>query len=281
MRFLENAFRFFSKNKGLIIPLLIVNVVFSLLTFSAINPSKLVSLLQDDIMMGTGSYQAIRAMVWEDAYAMERMSRLLNIYSILLLLVLSATYGAINRVYSKGKINFSDFFIEMKNNILKFLSYILAVILCLIGVSIALFIVGIILGTIGSISSVAGVLFTMLFILIGVIAGIAIISIIIMGFTVVVIDKVGVFRGISTAISVVKSCFMTVMGSMLIMGVLFFITSLASQVIPVKTITPIFTAIIQSIYIFVLIVFTFEVYREKKEKDVQTIDDIPDASEYL
>jgi hypothetical protein len=103
-----------------------------------------------------------------------------------------------------------------------------------------------------------------------------------MGFAVVVTDKTGAFSAISRGISAIRAYFWPTIGITLLLG---FGTSVVNSTIMailmknLKEVVAISSATVSTIFMFILIVFNFEIYRYQTDQDVQTIDQIPNASD--
>lgn len=281
MRFLENSFKFLGKNIVFVIPLFIVNLVQTFLFTSIMDIDKLQDILK--LLKSANPNSVEEAQRMQDLLMQFRASQsILIIVYILFLLVLPATYGIINRIYSNGRAGFGDFFIEMKNNILKFFLYCLALTVFFIGISLVAVIVILILGLIAQTSPIAGLLISIIMVVLAFILAFFLVNVTIMGFVVVVTDKEGAFSGISQAISTIKLCFWPVVGITILMGILLSVASSTIMFTPlgkIDELAAVILAALTTVYMFVLIVFNFEIYRFAMDKNVQTVDQIPNASD--
>lgn len=281
MRFLENSFKFLGKNIVFVIPLFIVNLVQTFLFTSIMDIDKLQDILK--LLKSANPNSVEEAQRMQDLLMQFRASQsILIIVYILFLLVLPATYGIINRIYSNGRAGFGDFFIEMKNNILKFFLYCLALTVFFIGISLVAVIVILILGLIAQTSPIAGLLISIIMVVLVFILAFFLVNVTIMGFVVVVTDKEGAFSGISQAISTIKLCFWPVVGITILMGILLSVASSTIMFTPlgkIDELAAVILAALTTVYMFVLIVFNFEIYRFAMDKNVQTVDQIPNASD--
>lgn len=281
MRFLENSFKFLGKNIVFVIPLFIVNLVQTFLFTSIMDIDKLQDILK--LLKSANPNSVEEAQRMQDLLMQFRASQsILIIVYILFLLVLPATYGIINRIYSNGRAGFGDFFIEMKNNILKFFLYCLALTVFFIGISLVAVIVILILGLIAQTSPIAGLLISIIMVVLVFILAFFLVNVTIMGFVVVVTDKEGAFSGISQAISTIKLCFWPVVGITILMGILLSVASSTIMFTPlgkIDELAAVILAALTTVCMFVLIVFNFEIYRFAMDKNVQTVDQIPNASD--
>lgn len=104
----------------------------------------------------------------------------------------------------------------------------------------------------------------------------------IMGFAVVVTDKKGPFEGISEAMTIIRTYIWAMTGITLLLAIGMSVANFVIMFTPIKEIKEVYfilSSILSTIFSFILIVFNFEVYRYETDKNIKTIDQIPDASE--
>ncbi|MDQ2087333.1 hypothetical protein RBH29_12945 [Herbivorax sp. ANBcel31] len=281
MRFLENSFKFFGKYIIFAIPLFVIYAIQSLMVAPGLE--ELSIFLESNMdALNVNNPEFFEELITQQGFPeLDGLMSSSIIVTILLLFVMPATYGIINRIYSNGSASFGDFFIEMKNNVLKYFLYILALIVFYIVIGLIVALVSMILGIVAGVALPLAILFGIMMFFGIIILFVFVMNVTVMGFTAVVTDKIGVFGGISKAMSVVKSYFWPIIGITLLISVGSTIASVVVMFVPITQVALILSAALSAIVIFIFIVFTFEVYRDKTEKNVMTKDDIPDASEYM
>ena len=289
MRFLENSFRFLVKNIIFVLPLFIANLFYSYIFFFNVDIIKLEELLKN-INSGNlymvnnlnNNYRNLQEAMMVFIPELGVFKNLLIISFILFLLIIPATYGIINRIYSDGKASFLAFFIEMKNNCLRFLLYCLAVIIFWLFVGFIAFITLLVLGLIAGTSTAAYILVSLLMFFGYIMLIFFLMNVSIMGFAVVVTDKKGPFEGISEAMTIIRTYIWAMTGITLLLAIDMSVANFVIMFTPIKEIKEVYfilSSILSTIFSFILIVFNFEVYRYETDKNIKTIDQIPDASE--
>ncbi|HEY5585535.1 MAG TPA: hypothetical protein VIK78_13745 [Ruminiclostridium sp.] len=271
MRYLENAFRFTFKNFLITLPLLISMAIPALIMgIGSIgmlaNMGKFQQTIQD--MVSGGNYNFEPSMIF-DLYgpAMLISMAVAGVLSLILsILVYPATYGLINKKYETGSSNFSDFTKCMSKFIGRYVLYML--------LSLAIFIVGtivfgILIGIgaviIATVSKVAGIILLVLFILAFIVGCIALGVYMSLWFPAVCIEDTDIIHGLKNSFKYVSGSFWPIFGitllvslcggvaSMILSGVVGWVPVIGSVVGPV----------VSTLAGFILIVFYFEIYREK------------------
>jgi hypothetical protein len=201
------------------------------------------------------------------------------VYVVLLALLLSAfilpaTYGMIIKGYETAKTGLGSFFTSLKKYFTKFIPYLFTVLLFIVAVGIIYTIVLFIFPFIYSISWQLGL---------AVFAGIIIASIIILchifnvfniWFIAMAWDDMKVFEGLIKAFKLVKSYFWSSIGITFAMGFLYVtIIALIGGVIEnVFIVGATIKSFLLSACIYILMVFGFEIYRDRTNKKTQLRD---------
>ncbi|HOQ00871.1 MAG TPA: hypothetical protein PK604_08630 [Acetivibrio clariflavus] len=272
MKYLENAFKFLGNFFLMVIPLFIAIAIPTIIS----GPSK-------DAL--TRQYMEIVLAMTTNTGLVENSSDLAELFStlntfyppiilglivtiILRIIVNPATYGMVNKALETGNAGLGDFLSEMKNNIGKFILYALAN----IGIYFAIFFVSAILSYIfifiTSVSTVLGITLLILFTL-ALCIGIFVFSYLIsLWFPAMVSDNLSLGDGLKKSISVVKSYFWPIVGIKILVtigsGIL---SAFAGYLKAIPVLGYVVLSFISAIVEFILIVFYFEVYRDKTGKN--------------
>lgn len=285
MRFLENSFKFFFQNIVFAIPLFIACLIQSIINMTSMNYSKLqdiLTILRSSRQPTAAEMQQIQEFLMVFSQDSGNFGKLYLVITIVFLLVLPITFGIINRIYSNGRASLEDIFIELKNNILKFILYCIALLLFIAVTIIVTVVVLLIVSFIANTSQAAYILISFLLVIAFILLIVFLINVSIMGYVVVVTEETGVFTGISEAMSTIRSYFWPMVGVTMLLGACVSILSSAVVFTPIGKISGIaavFSAVLLTLYWFLLIVFNFEVYRYVADKNVKTVDQIPNASD--
>jgi len=272
MKYLENAFKFLGKFFLLLIPLFVATAIPSIISGPSNNTLQAQlneirnALIKDPTMIqSTSDFFELYGTL---ASALPFML-LVGLISIILgLIARPATYGMVNKALDTGNADLSDFLPELGNNIGKYILMVLASIGIYLGIGIAAAIIFAIFVGLMAVSKVLGIVLMILF-AIALIIGLLVFSYLtVLWFPAMVSDNLGVFDGLKKSISVAKSYFWPIVGISILVaigsGIVSAILGLF-QNIPV--IGPILLSAFAVLVEFIMIVFYFEVYRDKTGKN--------------
>lgn len=274
MRHLENAFKFTFKNFLLTLPLLISLAI----------PALISGVGSLGIMANSGAIaENLKRIIENNAYgggipnygdlfaglnagtfiASSIISGLLSF--VLMLLVKPATYGLINLHYETGNAKLNNFTGCMSKYIGRFVLFGLLNIAFAIGLGIVLVILMVIGGLVSSASTGLGVLLIILFVL-AFFAGVAVLfNYLTLWFPAVCVEDSDIIQGLKNSFRTVKGSFWPIFGITLLVtfggSVAGFILGSIIGLIPV--IGNIVAPVISGLAEFILMVYYFEVYREK------------------
>jgi len=185
---------------------------------------------------------------------------------ILTILVYPVTYGLINKKYETGSSNFSD----MTSCLSK---YIGRYILCgLLGIAIgigATVVFGILIGigvvVITTVSKVAGIILIVLLVLAFIVGCIALGVYMSLWFPAICVEDSGIIQGLKNSFKYVKGSFWTIIGITLLVSLCSTVAQLILGAILgwIPIIGSVVAPAISAIAGFIIIVFYFEIYREK------------------
>lgn len=273
MKYLENTLKFLVKHILLAIPLFIVYVIPAIIS----EPINIAMMAQS---------KEIANMVKADPTMIKSFEDFLELYSILLpsmrtlgiislvsliplIFVVPATYGMVNKALKTGKVGLTDFFTEFAENVGKYILFILAttifyfgiglVIAVLTGICVALVYVSLPLGIVASI-----------LLAIVVAAGLYASTILLLfWFPAMVSDNLGVIDALKKSFSVGKSYFWYTVAVSLIISAgtsgISYTANIIQGIIPV--IGSVIKSAVATLSQLIMIVFAFEVYRDKTGKN--------------
>lgn len=275
MRYLEKAFSFTFKNFILFLPFLISIAIPSLILgvgsmsflLKFTNIEELQGIIRD-FAYNSNDLSALPGL-FKDLYgttmlASTAISGLLSI--VFAIIVMPATYGLINKKYETGSASLSDFTGCMSKYIGKYVLYALLGIAIWIGVSVVAMIL-IVIGTIIIIAGAVppGILFIVVAILGTIVGCIALNTYMSLWFPSVCVENSSITEGLKNSFKTVRGYFWPILGigllvtlggsiaSLILGGILGWVPIVGS------TVSPIISAIAQMI----LMVFYFEVYRDR------------------
>lgn len=279
MKYLENAFKFLGKYYLLLIPL-----------FAAIAIPAIINGPNANSMMK--QVEEIGKAIESDPTLAQNPAALLALYSslassyaalgigsllalILSIIVRPATYGMVNKALATGNADLNDFVPEMKSNIVKYILFGLASLVLYFGIGIAVVILIGICIALMAVSVPLGVVLIILLAL-ALVAGIFAFSVLIsLWFPAMVSDDLGVFDALKKSISVAKSYFWPILGISLLIGIGSMIAGgILSVFGRIAVIGPIFASVATVLAEFIMIVFLFEVYRDKTGKNEYMNEDV-------
>lgn len=272
MRYLENAFRFTFKNFIITIPLLIATAI----------PALIMGVGAMGFLLNMGNFQKMIEDITRNPEQFNFSPNFLfNLYGpamlismviatllswVLNILVYPATYGVINKKYETGKTDFSDFTKSLSKFIGRYIVYILVSIAIGIGVIIAFgILVGIAVVIITQVSKVAGILLLVLFILALIVGCIALGIYTSLWFPSICIEDTGVIQGLKNSFKYVSGSFWPILGITLLVSLCGGVASmiLSSVIGWIPVIGSVVGSVVTTIAEFIIIVFYFEIYREK------------------
>lgn len=272
MRYLENAFRFTFKNFLITLPLLISMAIPALIMGVGsmgflLNFSKFQSIIED--MTRNPEQFKFDPDLFFSLYGPTMLISMAvaGILSLILnILVYPATYGLINKKYETGSSNFSDITKCMSKYIGRYVIYKLLGIAIGIGLTIVMgILVGIGAVIIATVSVPIGIILIVLFCLASIVGLIVLKIYMSLWFPSICIEDIGVIQGLKNSFRYVSGSFWTILGITLLMslggivaqmilgGVLGWVPIIGSVVGPV----------VSALAGFIVIVFYFEIYREK------------------
>ncbi len=274
MRHLENAFKFTFKNFLLTLPLLISLAI----------PALISGVGSLGIVANSGAIaENFKRIIENSAYdggipnygdlfagldlgtfiASSIISGLLSF--VLMILVKPATFGFINLHYETGNAKLNDFTRCMSKYIGRFVLFGLLNIAFAIGLGVVLLILVIIGGVVSSASTGLGVLLIILFVLAFFVGVVVLFNYLNLWFPAVCVEDSDIIQGLKNSFRTVRGSFWPILGITLLVtfgaGVARLILGSVIGVIPV--IGSIVAPIISGLAEFILMVYYFEVYREK------------------
>lgn len=270
MEYLENAFKFWGRYIFLIVPLLIMNSVLMLIGAPAVREISNVLNRISETARESGETAGVN--VYEALVQMTPNLTSLIFAGILALLlsifILPATYGMIIKGYETGAIGFGDFFTSLKRNFIKFIPHFFSVLLSVVAIVIILILALILFTIIFSFSWQLGFLFFAV-IIIGLIITICLLfNIFNISFIAMAWDNMKLSEAFLKSFKLVKSYLWSSIGITFVMGLLYItINALIGGVLDtIFIIGSVFKGFLISMCIYVLIVFGFEIYRDRTNK---------------
>ncbi|MDF2986730.1 MAG: hypothetical protein K0R50_2240 [Eubacterium sp.] len=275
MRHLENAFKFTFKNFLLTLPLLISLAIPALVQGVGnvgvmANSNKIFSNLQrmiEDLQYGGGNFNYFDMFAGIDMRAAYASSAIAGVLSLIFMIIVRpATYGLINLNYETGNAKLNDFSRSMSKYIGRYVLYGLLHIAIAIGITIVFVILMVIAGIVAATISVPfGVLLIILFILATIVGSVALYTYMNLWFPAICVEDSDIMQGLKNSFRFVKGSFWPIFGITLLVTVC---GSIAGSIlggiiglIPIvgNIVAPIITGLAQ----FILMVYYFEIYREK------------------
>ncbi len=273
MRHLENAFKFTFKNFLLTLPLLISLAIpaliagvgsMGILMNNGDFISKFQRMMEDIQYGGILDYNDLFAGMNLGAFFVSLfVSGLLSF--VFMILVRPATYGLINLHYETGNAKLNDFTKCMSKYIGRFVLYGLLHIAIAIGLIIVFTILMVIGGIVASISTPLGVILIILFVLATIVGAIALYTYMNLWFPAVCVEDSDIIQGLKNSFRYVKGSFWPILGITLLITIC---GSIAGSILGgiiglIPIVGNIVAPIISGLAEFILMVYYFEVYREK------------------
>ncbi|MDQ2087332.1 hypothetical protein RBH29_12940 [Herbivorax sp. ANBcel31] len=271
MEYLENAFKFFGKYMLLIVPLLIISIVRSIM--SAPGFEKIDEALNEmsDLVIAKGDIAGIdfHGVVVQLAPSFDLIIHSFLLALLLSLFVLPATYGMIIKGYETGKTGLGAFFTSFKKYFLKYMKYFLGVVLFFVVVGVILFFVLLMFAILFSINLLLGLIFLAIVAIVALIMFCALFNILNIWFIAMAWDNMKVFSAMSKSYELVKSYFWSSVGITFTIGFLYItINALIGGVLEaIFIVGPVVKSFFAVMCIYVLIVFGFEIYRDRTNKE--------------
>ncbi len=277
MRHLENAFKFTFKNFLLALPLLISLAIPALISSVGsvgvvANSGQFLKNFQgimEDIQYGSGGLDYIDMFnkLGLDFGTLIAASAFASFISLVLTIIVKpATYGLINLHFETGNAKLNDFSKGISKYIGRFILFGLLNIAFAIGIGLVSVILVIIAGVVaGAVSPVLGILLMFLFFVAIVIGCVVLFNYLALWFPAICIEDSDVITGLKNSFKQVNGSFWPILGVtiMVTLGGSFVSLILGAiiGIIPVigSVVSPLITGLAQ----FILIVYYFEVYREK------------------
>lgn len=274
MRHLENAFKFTFRNFLLTLPLLVSLAI----------PALISGVGSLGVMAHSGTItENLKKMIEDGAYNgayfdYGRLFEGINLTGLIIgavvsalvsfvfmLLVRPATYGIINLHYETGNAKLNDFTRCMSKYIGRFVIYGLLNIAFVIGFTIVLVILVAIGSVVSAVSAPLGVLLIVLFAMAGIVGMVVLLNYMSLWFPAVCVEDSGVIEGLKNSFRYVKGSFWPILGISLLVN----LGSAAAQFILggiiglIPIIGGIASPVIAGLAEYILMVYYFEVYREK------------------
>lgn len=280
MKYLENAFKFLGKYYLLLIPLFISVVIPAILNGPSNNAmmeqlNEIQNAIKTDPSLSQNPNELLALYgTLASSYAALGIGSLLAL--VLSIVVMPATYGMVNKALATGNADLSDFVPEMKNNIVKYILFGLVSLVLYFGIGIAVAIIVGICIALMAVSVPLGVIAIILFAF-ALAAGIyAFTRLILFWFPAMVCDNLGVIDALKKSISVGKSYFWPVVGISLLISIG---SGIATGIVNgifgrIAVIGPTIVSVAPVLAQFILIVFLFEVYRDKTGKNGSVNEDL-------
>lgn len=270
MEYLENAFKFWAKHKLLIIPLFIICCVVIFLGDPALREisNTLNELAEISLQTGEAEYVDLNNVMVQIAPNLALLAQVALLVIFLGIFIFPATYGMIIKGYETSATGLDSFFSSLKKYFIKFILYFFCALLFIAAIVIIYILFLFIFPFIYALSWQLA-LFAF--------AGIIIASVIVLCFLFNVLniwlisvtwDGMKIFEGFFRAFQLTKSCFWSCVGIAFSMGFLYItIIALIGGVLEnIFVVNSIVKSFLLSACIYVLIVFGFELYRDRTNK---------------
>ncbi len=266
MNYLQNAIKFSIKNWMLILPLFVLTALASLLSNagrSAMDLGYLWSTFRDfdsftspgnilSSLPGIFSAVAVGSGVW--AFLFQFVS-------------LPASYGLVNKSLETGTASLNDIGAAISENFVKYVMYMVGIIVVGLVVGIGSVIIMLILALLVSLLKGIGVALMVIVMLAIGIAFFAFAVLISMWLSAMIVDGLDVVAAAKKSIEIVKGCFWTVLGITLLVsiaaGIAGTILALLSRI---PLLGPIIYSAVPTAQTFIMIVFLMTLYRERTGK---------------
>lgn len=275
MRHLENAFKFTFKNFLLTLPLLISLAIPALISgvgsIGVVANSGLFlerfQRMMEDMQYGSGSFNFNELMDTINLGPLIASSAFAGFVGfVLMILVKPATYGLINLHYETGNAKLNDFTKGMSKYIGRFILFGLLNIAFGIGIGLVTLILIIIAGIVSaSVSAGLGILLMLLFFLVVVVGCVTFFNYLALWFPAVCVEDSDIITGLKNSFRQVKGSFWPILGITILVTLCGNIAGaiLGSIIGLIPIIGSMVAPVISGLAQFILIVYYFEVYREK------------------
>ncbi len=263
MKYLQNAVNFTIKNWMLIIPLFALMALASLIqgAGSALSLGTITSLANLDNFTSAEAIFSLIPVVLAATIGSGIVSLIAQfIYQ-------PATYGLVNKSLETGSASLNDIGAAISGNFVKYVMYFVGTLVVNLVLGIASVLLMLIMVLLVSILKGVGIALMVLVIIALILFFIVFGVLTSFWFTAMVIDGLDVVGAFKKSIEVVKSCFWTVLGITLLVGIVAGIAgTILSFLNAIPLLGPIILAAIPAIQAFVMIVFSIMVYREMTGK---------------
>ena len=271
MEYLENAFKFWGKFKWLIVPLFILCCVAVFLG----NPTlkEITGTLNEVTDLGLVTGEAENIDLYDGLYKIaQNIGILLQVVLLVLFLsifIFPATYGMIIRGYETGATGLGSFFTSLKKYFIKFILYFLSVLIIMAAVAIIYLLFFFIFPFIFIISWQLATIVFIGVIIASVIFLCFLFNVLNIWFVALAWDDMKVLEGFFKAFELVKGCFWSCVGIAFSMAFIYItVNALIGGVLENIIIVSYFIkSFLLSMCIYVLMVYGFELYRDKTEKN--------------
>jgi hypothetical protein len=260
MKYLSNAVNFTIKNWMLIIPVFAVMALATIIqgTGSAISLATIASLADLDNL---ASFESLIKLV-PTVLALTVAGGVVSFIGMFI--YEPATFGLVNKGLETGNAALTDLGTALSANFVKYVLNLVGRFVVGLVLSIASLIIALIMGLLISLLKGFGIFLTVIVLLALVVFFIAFGALTSLWFPAMVVDGLDVVGAFKKSIEIVRTCFWTVFGITLLVGV---IASIASTILSFLGYIPVLGAIIlsaiPSIQYFVMTTFSLMIYREK------------------
>lgn len=191
---------------------------------------------------------------------------------ILKLIITPATYGMIHKAFGTNRADLNDFVPALKDNIVKYILYLIAALVVWVLFAIAAGVVFLVLGLVTAVIKWLGIVLMVLAFLCVVAAAIALGVLISLWFPAMVIDNLDIMAALKKSIDVAKENFWTLLGITLL---IWLAGAVAGGVLSLFGLIPLIGSLIVSVVPaitgFVTIVFYMMVYRDRVHGEGTTL----------
>ncbi len=175
-----------------------------------------------------------------------------------------ATYGLVNKSLETGNAGLNDIGAAISGNFIKFVIYLVGMLVVGLVASVAALLVWLLLKLIFSLLGALGAVIMVILTIAIILFFIALFIVLSFWFSAMVVDSLDVVAAAKKSIEVVKSCFWTILGVWLLVlivcavasGILYFVTK-------IPLLGPIIYSVVPTVQYFVMAVFFLLIYREK------------------
>lgn len=269
MRHLENAFKFTFKNFLIALPLLIASAIPTLIIGvgsigTVFNVAKFQKIFEDASNgYGTNSMDIFKELYPPAFIGAAIFAGLLSI--AFTIIVQPATYGMINKAYETGSVKLNDFGACLSKYIGRYILFGLLYFAIGLGMVVAMGILVAIAIGIMTVSQPIGILLLVIFVLASIVAIVALTNYMTLWFPAICVEDSGVTDGLKNSFKAVSGSFWPIFGITLLislagnvassfLGAIFGLIPVVGNIVP---------SAITTLAQFVLMVYYFEVYREK------------------